>query len=147
MGKGADPADISVLFFPAGARATRNMMQVPVLSALATGASRIGKCHNLRFLSRIGKFCHLRCFVVNRKNAVIYAFLVLIFWGPNLYLCYSTRFFHLWFFLMQLRLWFIKNQDVEIERILFHRRRSALAICGKYADQITMHKIFTRGKF
>ena len=44
-------------------------------------------------LSRIGQFCHLRCRKL--ENVVIYVFLVLIFWGPNLHLCYSTRFFHL----------------------------------------------------
>ena len=54
-----------------------------------TGASRIGKCHNLRcfvanltILSQMGKCRNLRVFGAN-------------FLGPNLHLCYSTRFFHL----------------------------------------------------
>ena len=66
MGKAADPADIFVLFFPAGAnffgyvRVTRNMMQVQVLSALATGgfSTILSVTVVLSVLSRIGKICH-----------------------------------------------------------------------------------------
>ena len=92
MGKAADPADISVLFFPAGANfwhmhtqyiSAQMVLAAPevlaaslMLHSSTTGASRIGKCHNLRcfvanltILSQMGKCRNLRVFGANFLGA------------------------------------------------------------------------------
>ncbi len=63
-----------------GAISTRGACSITSASS-TTGASRIGKCHNLHCFVANWKFLSFTMFCRKLENVVIYAFLVLIFWG------------------------------------------------------------------
>ena len=80
-----------LIFRPAARKTMREecfthfIINTRAISTSAISINNAFSCYLQIFHCFIG---HLRCFVAN--------FLVLIFFGPFLYLCYFNRFFHLW---------------------------------------------------